>query len=78
VLLDLEMKLNNRPLCYVEGDIKLPVLTASAMMFCRSTLIPDEHLDDKDPDMRKRARYLCRCKQVLWSRWSGEYLTVSR
>ena len=28
--------------------------------------------------MRKRARHLRRCKQVLWSRWSGEYLKLLR
>ena len=48
------------------------------MMYGRPKLIPDEHLDDEDPDMRKRARYLRRCKQVLWSRWSGEYLKSLR
>ena len=47
-------------------------------MYGRPKLIPDEHLDDEDPDMRKRARYLRRCKQVLWSRWSGEYLKLLR
>ena len=78
VLLDVEVTLNNRPLCYVEDDIQLPVLTPSVMMFGRPKLIPDEHLDDEDPDMRKRARYLRRCKQVLWSRWSGEYLKSLR
>ena len=78
MLLDVEVTLNNRALCYMEDDIQLPVLTPSAMMFGRPKLIPDEHLDDEDPDMRKRARYLRRCKQVLWSRWSGEYLKSLR
>ena len=78
MLLDVEVTLNNRPLCYVADDIQLLVLTPSAMMFGRPKLIPDEHLDDEDPDMRKRARYLRRCKQLLWSRWSGEYLKSLR
>ena len=62
----------------MEDDIQLPLLTPSAMMFSRPKLIPDEHLDDENPDMRKRARYLRRCKHVLWSPWSGEYLKSLR
>ena len=68
VLLDVEVTLNNRPMCYVEDDVQLPVLTPSAMMFGQPKLIPDEHLDEEDLDLRKRVRYLRRCKDVLWSR----------
>ena len=71
VLLDVEVTLNNRPLCYVEDDVQLPVLTPSAMMFGQPKLIPEEDLDEEDADLRKRARYLRRCKDVLWSRWHG-------
>ena len=78
VLLDVKVTLNNRPLCYVEDDVQLPVLTPSAMTFGQPKLIPDEDLDEEDPDMRRRARYLRRCKEVLWSRWSGVYLKPLR
>ena len=70
MLLDEEVTLNNRPLCYV--------LTPSAMMFGQPKLIPEEDLDEEDADLRKRARYLCRCKDVLWSHWTGEYLKSLR
>ena len=33
MLLDVEVTLNNSPLCYVEDDLQLAVLTPSAMMF---------------------------------------------
>ena len=78
MLLDVEVTLNNRPLCYVEDDVRLPVLTPSAMMFGQPKLIPEEDLDKKDADLRKRARYLRRCKDVLWSCWTGEYLKSLR
>ena len=78
LLLDVEVTLNNRPLCYVEDDVQLPVLTPSAMMFGQPKLIPEEDLDEEDADLRKRARYLRRCKDVLWSRWTGEYLKSLR
>ena len=58
--------------------MELPVLTPSAMMFSQPKLIPEEGLDEEDADLRKRARYLCRCKDVLWSRWTGEYLKSLR
>jgi hypothetical protein len=47
-------------------------------MFGQPKLIPDEDLDEEDSDMKKRAKYLRRCKDVLWSRWTGEYLKSLR
>ena len=65
---------NKKQLCYVKDDVQMPVLTPSSMMFSRPKLIQDEDFCEENPDMSKRARYLHRCKEVLWSRWSGEYL----
>ena len=48
------------------------------MMFGQPKLIPEEDLDEEDADLRKRARYLRRCKDVLWGRWTGEYLKSLR
>ncbi len=74
VLLDVEVTLNNRPLCYVEDDV--PVLTPNAMMVGQPKLIPDEDLDEEDLDLSKRVGYLSRCKDVLWSRWTGSVLRL--
>ena len=30
------------------------------------------HVEEKD--LRKRAKYLIKCKQAIWKRWSGEYI----
>lgn len=32
VLLDVEVTINNRPLCYMEDDIELPLLTSNMMI----------------------------------------------
>ena len=73
VILDAEIALSNRLLSYVEEDIQLPVLTPQSMMFGQPNLLPEGDVDSaEDKDMRKRARYLRRCKDVLWSRWTGE------
>ena len=79
VILDVEVTLNNRPLTYVEDDIQLPVLTPNTMMFGQPNLLPEDDVDSmEDGDLRKRARYIRRCKDVLWSRWTGEYITSLR
>ena len=75
VMLDVEIAVNRRPLSYVEEDVEQPLLTTDSFLFQRSNQLPEleaHHL--KDVDLLKRARYLQRCKQALWSRWSREYL----
>ena len=72
VLLDVEVALNNRPLSYVEEDVQLPVLTPNMLQFGRPNILPEDH-NQKNPDLL--ARYLAKCKDVVWGRWSTEYLT---
>lgn len=79
VLLDAEITLNNRPLCYNEDDIQLPTLTPNSMIFSQTNLIPEqapERIEDRD--LRKRAKYILKCKEALWKRWTREYLTSLR
>lgn len=79
VILDVEVTLNNRPLTYVEDDIQLPMLTPNKMMFGQPNLLPEDDVDSmEDGDLRKRARHIRRCKDVLWSRWTGEYIKSLR
>ena len=75
VVLDVEIALNNYPLCYVEDDIQLPVLTPNSLLFLRSNQQPElkpYHLREFDP--RRRAKYLQRCKQAFGTMWTTEYL----
>lgn len=75
VLLDAEVTSNNRPLSYQEDDIQLSTLTPNTMMFGQPNILPEEDTSAiDDPPLRKRARYLSRCKDALWSRWTDEYL----
>ena len=74
VSLDVKVALNDRPLSYVEDDVQLPVLTTWAMMFGQPRLILEESSGEGDADLRKRVKYLRRCKEVLWNWWRGEYL----
>ena len=75
MVLDVEIALNNRLLCYFEDDIQLPVLTPKSLLFLRSNHLPElepHHL--REFDLRRRAKYLRRCKQALWTRWTTEHL----
>ena len=79
VLLDVEITLNNRPLSYVEDDIQLPLLTPNMMMLGTSNALlqPDVgRIENKD--LRKRAKYLQKCRENLWKRWRSEYLRALR
>ena len=72
VMLDVEIAVNSRPLSYVEEEVGQPLLTPNSFLFQRSNQLPELEANHiKDTDLSKRARYLQRCKQALWSRWSG-------
>ena len=79
VLLDVEIAVNNRPLTYVEDDVQLPLLTPNTMLHGQSNLLPEADVEGiEDLPLRRRAKYLRRCKNVLWSRWTGEYVRSLR
>ena len=69
------MALNNRPLSYLEDDIQFPVLIPNTFLFEQPNLLPElEPYHIEDGDIRKRAKYLGRCKEAVWKRWTSEYL----
>ena len=75
VLLDVELALNNRPLSYVHDDVQMPILTPNIMIFGQPNHIPEEGVGDVcDKDLHKRAKYLQKCKDSIWKRWTNEYL----
>ena len=79
VILDVEITLNNRPLTYLEHDIQLPTLTPYAIMFGQPNQSPEDDSDAiESKDLRKRARYLRRCKDIMWTRWTEEYIRSLR
>ena len=79
VLLDIEVTLNNRPLRYQEDDIELPTLTPKSLQFVGTTVLPElEPHNEENRDLRKRAKYLKKCKDHMWKRRSTEYLRTLR
>ena len=67
VMLDVETILNNRPLSYVENDIQMPELTLNVMILGSNNMLLQKDIEAiKDGDVRKRAKYLERCKENIW------------
>ena len=65
VLLDVETNINNRPLTYIEENIKNPILTPNSTIPGRDTKILDGNMiEDKDFGWRKRQKYVKRCKDA--------------
>ena len=79
VLLDIEIAINNRPLCYMEEDEQLPTLTPNSMLFLNPNYLPElKPYHHEEPNLRKRAKFLRRVKDEMWRRWSNEYLRSLR
>ena len=79
VILDIEVTMNNRPLCYVEEDVQLPTLTPSVFLMLNSNVLPElqpYHIEERD--FRKRAKFLMNTKDAMWRRWTTEYLSALR
>ena len=77
--MDVEIALNNRPLSYLEDDVQLPVLTPNSMLHINPNYLPElkaHHL--QETDLRRQAKYLDKCKQAMWSRWTREYVRSLR
>ena len=80
VLLSVETTLNDRPLGYVEEeDVQSTVITPNSLLFLRANQLfePFHHLIE-NKDLRKRYKYLQKCKDTVWKRWSTEYLRSLR
>lgn len=79
VVFDVEVVVNNRLLFYVEDDVEFFVLILVIMMYSQFNFFSEEDVDVvENVDLRKRARYVRRCKDVLWLRWITEYIRSLR
>ena len=57
----------------------MPVLTPNSMLFGQPNQIPEEEPTNvENCDIRKRAMYLRKWKDVLWKRWTIQHLKALR
>ena len=68
ILLDTEINLNNRSLTYLEDNIAFPVLISSSLIFGKPTILLKEDYteDDGNTEMKRRSRYIKKCKESIW------------
>ena len=79
VLLDIEIILNNTQLTYIEEEIYYPILTPNSLFLGRDVNFPDAAPDESESEaIKKRHKYIKRCKEALWKRWKHEYLVALR
>ena len=70
-----DVALSNCPLSYLKDDVELPVLMPSSMLNINPGQVPElkaHHLENQD--LRKRAKFLRKCKQAMWNRSLREYV----
>ena len=61
ILLNIKIVLNKRSLIYIKKVIQMPVLTPNAF---QPIMIPEERLDEDNPEIKRRQRYINRCKEA--------------
>ena len=68
VLLDVEIAMNNRQVSYMEEDVQLPTLTSNSMLFLNPNYVRKLKPHHQEvANMRKRAKFLRRTKDEMWS-----------
>ena len=76
-LLDVEVFMNNRPLCYVGEEFEVPVITPNILLHGQPTCFLEENADEMDGEKGKlcrRLRYTKTCRENVRRRWVNEYL----
>ena len=67
------------PLAYIEEEIDYPILTPNSLFLGRNVNFPDAAPDESESEtIKKRHKYIKRCKEALWKRWKHEYLVALR
>ena len=63
---------------YTDDDIQFPILTPNILIHGQPIPIPEEKFDDDGGVIKKRQRYIKRCKDASWNRWNKECLRSLR
>ena len=64
-VIDVEVNMNNRPLCYMEDDVSFPTLTPNAFLLQSPHAVPKLPAHLHDADLRKLAKFPLKVKNAL-------------
>ena len=78
MVLYIEINMDNQLFTYLDNDIEQSILTPNVLLQRQIISVTDIQLEDDNPDIRKRQRYINKCKQAAWRRWSNDYLKELR
>ena len=56
----------------------MPVMTPNTLLYGQPMLLPEETLDEDVPEMKRQQRYINKCKDAAWTRWTKEELKALR
>ena len=56
----------------------MPVLTPNTLLYGQPLLVPEEDLDEDVSEMKRRQRYINKCNDAAWTRWTKGYLKTLR
>ena len=76
VIKDIEIIFNNRPLQYVEDELRPPVLTPNRKIHGRDIYLLEEY--EKPDSPSKMDKGIRMAKEVTWHRWTTEYIRSLR
>ena len=78
MMLYIEINMDNQLFTYLDNDIEQSILTPNVLLHRQIISVSDIQLEDDNPDIRKRQRYINKCKQAAWRRWSNDSLKELR
>ena len=76
ILLDVELAMNNQPICYQGEEFDQPVITPNLLIRGGHSIPLKDDFDNMEPLKRstKRLIHLHKTKEQLRKRWTGEYI----
>ena len=77
-MLDIENVLKSRPLNYIEDETEFPISTPNVLITGQNLYLPVESPETESKDLRKRFKYVQKCKEVPWARWRKKHAKAPR
>ena len=72
------VKQQTRSVIYMDEDVQFPVLTPNLLILGQTPVVTNEYPTKiENKDLRKKQKYIQRCKEAACKRWKNEYVISS-